>query len=315
MPPDRQVVTTEFPREMKPPVRVAAYINIIVRHIEDGRIVPIVKRTSEALTYGSKPKIARSALVLALCCTLRATTIVAVYTPNDVAVAADSLGTFGDHTEQVCKIFQMGDVFLGVAGVDNDPITNFNVADVVFRSTGFVRNFSDKIKSANSAILVTLREEAVSLRIKRPEEFARVIDPNDGGVGIILIGVQDGQTFAISQYFTVAVNSHNNIVVIPGNITQCPGSPGCQGFTFYGGKSQHLRVSPFFRAPIIDTADRARALVQVEIDAHTPGVGQPIDVLRVTTTKQEWIKQKRGCPINLAAVPPPTKSKTANKVR
>jgi hypothetical protein len=49
---------------------------------------------------------------------------------------------------------------------------------------------------------------------------------------------------------------------------------------------------------ITDSADFARELVQLEIDAHVKGVGGPIDVLRVSASGPAWVQHKPGCLID-----------------
>lgn len=299
-------------RQMKPCLGVEASVNVLAVHNKDNTTMSVIERPAKTVANRSKSKIFRGLRILALSCGVtssQGTTIVVIYTPKDVSIASDSLGTFGSGgPRQVCKIYHLGDVYLGVAGVDNDSATNFQVADIVFSSTSFVRRFADKMKAAASAITVTLREEAINLRKTRPSEFNRVIDPETGGVGIILVGFQDGSTFAISQNFTVSVNSSNDISVVPGDLTECPGSAGCENFVFHGGKWEHIKqFLARSRESNPDTAVRARQLVQLEIDAHTPGVGPPIDVVRITKDGPQLDpKNKTGCPIDLRNATPAT---------
>jgi hypothetical protein len=49
--------------------------------------------------------------------------------------------------------------------------------------------------------------------------------------------------------------------------------------------------------PRMEPADLARFLVQLEIDAGSPGVGEPVDVLRLLPSGPVWVQQKSGCPI------------------
>jgi ATP-dependent protease HslVU (ClpYQ) peptidase subunit len=70
-----------------------------------------------------------------------ATTIVEVWAPDEVVIAADGLPTFRgnnlpQHQNLVCKIFCAGKFFFAVAGFANDPITEFSAPKIVGRDLG-----------------------------------------------------------------------------------------------------------------------------------------------------------------------------------
>lgn len=291
---------------MEPHFCIETGINIFAVHRKDNTARRIIERTAKSDAKRSKAKVLGCCAICALffwgTTSARATTIVVVYTPKEVSIAADSLGTFSTGPQSVCKVYQAGEVFIGVAGAANDPITKFNVANIVFAATNFVRRFTDKMTAAANAIEAKLLEEARQVRSTRPKEFDNLINPDIGGVSIILIGRQDGILYAIGQKFMISADARQNLAVVASGVQQCPGTACApdRPYTFWMGSATEIQKYMSVPHPrVTDTAASARHLVQMEIDAHAIGVGPPIDVLRMTMTGSEWIQQKKGCPIKL----------------
>ena len=230
--------------------------------------------------------------------TARATSIVAVRTPIDVSIAADSCGTFGadDHEcRNVCKIYKVGDYFLGVAGMDKDNPRNFSIAQIFMDGAVGQGTVKQKIAVAENALTSGIRDEAAWLKGNSPKDFAKITNPNAPAVSIVVIGIDDGVPFAMQRDFRIVIDSGSIRVDIPKR-TGCPGRDcptGLKGF-FLGQIDAITRVvSDGFR--ISDSSSTARSLVQLEVSARAEGVGPPIDVLRLTAKGVEG-NQKSGCP-------------------
>jgi hypothetical protein len=300
-------------RQVEPLLAVNAHVNVFGVHIKDNPALRIIKRPTKTNAYRSKAHVSRVLAIAAmLCCGVigaRATTIVVVYTPKDVSIAADSVGTFETGPKSVCKIYRMGNVFLGVAGIDNDPVTKFRISEIVFRASRGVQRFDDKIVAAARAINSNLLAEARNLKVTRLRDFSRITNPETGGVTIILVGIQDGAPFAIGQHFGVSLGSKRDIKVAPGKSKQCPGVECPSGVTYTFRLGVVGAIEKYLSVPhpqITDSAESARQLAQLEIDDHAAGVGGPIDVIRLTTKGVQWVQQKPGCPIELGLDRPTT---------
>ena len=234
---------------------------------------------------------------------MRATTIVVVRTPVDVSIAAGILGTFlgpegPENGRSVCKIYQLGDVFLGATGLDNDPATCFSVSQIVSEAIRAKPAFIEKMSAATSALMPKLLSEANTLRQTRPAAFAALGNQPNGGVAIILVGTEDGIPVAVGQRFGVSVDAGGTTRVSPEELQCCPGADCPHGvYTFVLGKREAIDEYHTVRRTIVDSADLARRLVQREVEAHAEGVGGPIDALRITARQQQWIREKPGCPI------------------
>jgi hypothetical protein len=240
-----------------------------------------------------------------LCCwsfVARATTIVVVRTPVDVSIAADSLGTFSNHvgtvTEgPVCKIYQSGATFLGVAGIDNDPTTKFSVAESALPARRDGWPLSRQMDAAEIALIKALRSEAAYLKAHDPVNFGKLTARDIGGVQIIFVGLEGGVPSAVGEQLTVS-DVGSTISVIRASRQQCPGSDCPNGvYTFELGS--HAAIDRYLSLQgtrSFSGSELAKTLVQLEIDARTPGVGGPIDLLRINAKGPEWIQQKAGCP-------------------
>jgi hypothetical protein len=293
--------------QMEPPFSVSTYVNVFRAHIEYNPALGIIERTTKAI--GSKPHILRGlkiALLFLVGVIARATTIVAVRTPTEVSIAADSLATLVGAdgkvtTNDVCKIYSQGNVFIGVAGLANssDDVARFSVSEIAFSAMRSEQTLSGKMDAAVKAIQSEVAPEMSKIRSARPADFATISDPEKGFMAIMLIGIEDGVPVGIAQKFQVAVDS-KNVQVVPSERLACPGADCPIGFyVFSMGQTEEMMKymaapHPTFATP----ADLARTLVQVEIDARAPSVGPPVDVVRVTTQGTE-LKTKAGCPIEI----------------
>jgi hypothetical protein len=255
---------------------------------------------------------------IALCCfsggpPAKATTIVVIRTPVDVSIAADSVGTFGPETRTVCKIHRAQGVFLAIAGIDNDAITKFSVAKVVFESIRFSKTFAGRMSAATSAIESALRFEAAALKDSRPGNFASLIDPEAEGLQIVLFGMENGVPIAIEQSFRIGESSTGVITVTATKSARCPGKD-CPTGTYVFALGKHEAIDKFLAAahpgPQPGTAtDAARRFVQLEIDARTKGVGPPIDLLRLSASGLDLIAHKEDCPIDEEPTKPTQKKR------
>ena len=240
----------------------------------------------------------------------RATSIVVIRTPVEVSIAADSVGTFDHETHTVCKVHRVQGIFLGIAGIDNDSITKFSVAKVVFNSIGSRTTFAGRMNAAVTALESALRSEALALKDSRPGDFANLIGPEEGDLSIVLFGMENGAPIAIAQSFHVGESSSGAISVALTKTARCPGKDCPNGvYIFELGKREAIDnfIATHSGSKLGSPADTARMFVQLEIDAHAEGVGPPIDILRVSARGLDLIKHKEGCPIDEEVVKPTEK--------
>jgi hypothetical protein len=281
---------------------VETHVNILRVNVENYTATRIIEGTHKSPTYRAKPYIARvlaiSALFLFGSTIGLSTTIVAIRTPTDVSIAADSIATFQSAApESVCKIYRAGTIFFGVAGMDHDPVTKFNVSTIISKAIRTTQDFNKKMASTERALVPAFRVEMISLKSTRPKEFDIA---RQNGVSVTFVGFENAIPFVIAQSFVVSVTPTGDILVIPSKVKRCPGQECPDGFyiTRMGITEVIEKYIAISRTEHITPWQFAAKLVQLEIDdTKAKTVGPPIDILNITAKGPEWISQKAGCPI------------------
>jgi hypothetical protein len=264
---------------MEPAFPIITYVNVLRRHVYYTPAKRIVKPATKR-SYCSKAYIFKSVVVTVLLClsaaNARSTSIVVIRGPMDITIAADSMGTFDHETRVVCKIHRAQGVFLAIAGFDNDPITKFDVAKVVFSAIRLKTTFKERESAAIESLKSNLQTEAITLKTTRPIEFARFIDPNRGSPSIVLFGMENGAPIAIGLSFQVTESPNGQIAVSLTKSFRCPGDCPTGSYMFMFGKREAIEhfvaTHPGYRAG----QDAARTFVQLEIDAHALGSDHPL---------------------------------------
>jgi hypothetical protein len=245
---------------------------------------------------------------LGLLCVLRlyvtqaaATTVVIIRTPQEVVIAADSAATIrGDGlpvtTQTVCKIYPAAaGLFFAVSGLVNDPQTGFDIPKIVASSSREGDSMPAKLARIERDVQTAVLRELPRVKERDPAEYAELVH-SKGAVTVALVGIDAGVPVAVSFSLGLAISSNGSIETsiirdsCPGN---CPS--GVRAFWFGEGAAiDRLRAAGGL--PDLAMPDLARHLVQVEIDAGAPGVGGPVDVLRILPAGPVWVQKKQVCP-------------------
>jgi hypothetical protein len=134
-----------------------------------------------------------------------------------------------------------------------------------------------------------------------PYLFQRSIEGPGGFVlSVVFIGLDSGQPVAAGFGFHVTTTSSEAFSIEPQRFT-CPGDCPRGVYTFFLGQrdaidrytaeqGKNLALSP---------EDAAKFLVELEIRAGSPGVGAPVDVLRIDKSGPSWMARKSNCLENI----------------
>jgi hypothetical protein len=235
-------------------------------------------------------------------CEVGATTIVVVRTPDEIAIAADSQGTFQGNNlpinrRTVCKVYQGADgVFFAVAGLVNDPSTGFNVPELVTRESRIGKTMSEKLRRVEDALKAALLAEIPHIKDRDPDGYRRLVG-DKGAITVMFAGVEARSPIATGVSVGLAFSPEGSISIDVMR-DSCPGN--CPNGTkiFWLGEADIIEHTiADRRIPSLGPSDLAKFLVQLEIDSGLPGVGGPIDLLRILPGGTQWIQQKPGCPI------------------
>lgn len=231
--------------------------------------------------------------------TLAQTSIVAIRTPQEIFIGADSKGTIGGDKNKivnVCKIRQFGSSFCAFSGLIDVSETHFRVWDIATSAFRHGNTLLDKIDAFEALITAPLSKTLHYVREVNPADFKRSFDTEDKVVlGMIFAAVEDGipkifvRDFQMSTTDPITFNIHKK---------SCPGTcPTGRHVYFSGHKKammkyydEHPEIQRSGLDVTIDT------LIGVAITNCGDAVGLPIDILRITTDGAKWIQHKTECP-------------------
>jgi len=230
-----------------------------------------------------------------------ATIIIGMRTPEEVVIAADSVGTFSgqypETTTRVCKVFTVRGVGFAVGGLAKSPRGGLDADAVVARALSGRQSLLQAVTVIEAELRLHISQELERQKREEPKLFSETVEGEDGRVTSVLLGAFEGNVpVAVCVSFKAAKDPAGKISVSTSRLT-CPGDCPSGVLTFYLGNwrpieryttehDQYLKMPP---------AAAARFLVQLVIDAQVPGVGPPIDVLVISKSGMSWQALKEGC--------------------
>lgn len=229
---------------------------------------------------------------------LYGTAIMAVSTPDEIVVSADSRGCDLDGTlisDDICKIVPFAGGYITAAGCREVEEVNYNFSKIVEETInpdlGLADNKYFLLKS-----IEPLLSAAANFEKNANEEFFVENWVNKTPLSICIFGLEDDDLiFIVCEYSVV---SHNGESVMLTNKYQQFKNGGIRGLMqFLVGKSNltdnySKRVSLGHYPETL--ANFSRDFVQANID-EDDGVGGAIDTIRITRAGVEWIEKKNSC--------------------
>lgn len=224
-----------------------------------------------------------------------ATTIVAIRTPELFIIAADGKSTFKGSGSpptwrSVSKVFQEGRVLWAISGLTKDVERGFNPAETI---AAFVQNspsFLNELTNLEAILSKSLKEELAKLRIEEPLLFRDSIEGDNAGTSILFACFEKEEPVAIAVQFLGAVDPDGQLVIKKTRLA-CPADCSGGTYTFFLGhhKAIDKYVTEHGKHFAMSPEESVKFMVQLEIDAKTPGVGPPIDVVRLDKNGVEWL--------------------------
>ena len=151
-----------------------------------------------------------------------ATTIIAVRTAEFAIIAADSkatyLGQMGLPT--VCKIYNDGQLYFAVAGLDHDARRNFYVKNIVAQSFSPAVNFDDQVARIETAVSQSLLTELDHMQREDPGAYAFAMHSSREVVSIVLAEYRDSVPYLAARGFESIANPVRAIKI---DRVTCPG--------------------------------------------------------------------------------------------
>ncbi len=232
-----------------------------------------------------------------------ATSIVAIKTGNDIFIGADSKVLIEkDVAVSQCKITKMSDIFLVFTGMPSLPASNFNayeIAEKTFASRGTI---SARVDAYDKAVYGRLEAAFEQLRQKDPRIFARWYAEgvaNRIAMQVLIAGAEKkGTVLAMLEYrITSGKDTPVKLESIRQDIVTKPGSdqPKILFLGMQDAINELLRKKNSFFSDF-DEVRNINAWITAEADADPTKVSAPIDILKISPKKTEWIQHKSQCP-------------------
>jgi hypothetical protein len=242
------------------------------------------------------------ALILLLTGRVAATTIVAVKTPGEIVIGADSkmTDTFGGGVEtQGCKIVQAGNLFFAYEGLARDKRTGFDIVKLAAESLALKPEATpaERVSIMTGFITSRLFRELPELKRHDPETYREKVEGGQTFLKILVAGFEGNQPLLFVRGFrAVPLNSQTiGVSVLPDDcLADCRDAISIRML----GETAAIEGLPeetqgFWAGGI---AEGVRRLIETEIAARSEYVGPPVDILRIEGAAARWLQKKPACP-------------------
>lgn len=219
-------------------------------------------------------------VTLLLCDSAFATTIVAIIDRDNhaITVASDSLQRRGTKSERRCKIIEIPNCVVAMAGMYDKPYPPFHLETLIrdaCSQPGDLRYKANVFATSASSPVGTLIQY---LHDSEPTYYAEEVNSAKGDfIDVLFLGIQDGYLSIIAWGFRV----ENGVVrAISDEITDHGPK---DAIMFAGGANDHIiaYAKDHKNWEHMGYVPAARRFVQIEIQAHPKIVGPPISVFQI----------------------------------
>jgi hypothetical protein len=225
---------------------------------------------------------------------LRATTIVALWSPEGLSLAADSrvVTNFPSTSVSACKITHEGSTFFALSGLVQDDSVQLDanrVARAAVREAvpieAKINRFADAMRPDLARAVSTLEKESPAdfafLKAGHPILQAVFADVQAGAPALAIVGFQLDPSGGLHEQKAVVADGSDNL------------GPRI----IYAG--QQGKIREYLRGHRDwFTSDREallRNLVELEIAENTGRVGAPVDIVTITGAGVHWVQKKSQC--------------------
>ena len=240
---------------------------------------------------------------LALCSfEAKATTIIAVWTPNSTFIAADGKASHSSENsahETICKINVANNVFWAAAGLTQDTSTGYSVGKLVNEAMKQSLPLEKK-KIASFEISATKAlTAATSLMFKN---YRSVFDKNishSAALEVTFSSYENGINYLFALSFSAYFDPESNAVkVYTTENTSCPcGKSHIQTMGFHSIIDAELRGNPGAFDTPTENAAALKRLIELQIVSSPKAVGPPISIVEIQKGIPHWI-DKGACKPN-----------------
>lgn len=254
----------------------------------------------------NQAKILRTVFAAATLCLMasavHATSIIAIKQGDDIYLGADSKVLIErDVAISQCKISKIDDSFLVFSGMPAIPASNFNAYEIAAKTFAGSGNINDKMTAFDKAVQGKLQAAFEKLRTGDEKLFARwyTEDVVNRIALQVLVAGQDGKGTALAMLEYRIMSSKNAPVEIKAFRQEIVTKPGSDQpkILLLGMQDaiNELRARKDYFSDFNPVA-LINDWIMAEVTAEPARVGAPIDILKISPKKVQWIQRKMQCP-------------------
>jgi hypothetical protein len=234
------------------------------------------------------------ALLLAAVSVAQATTLVAVWTPERLLLAADSLVYTGaaSPAARACKIDQEGSTFFALSGLVEDHGVNFHLAPLTRNAMKLSGPMDQKLAAFRQLVRPGLTRALAAVKKDSPSDYQFLLAGHPV-VQAIFAEVQQGSPLlAVASFRLDPAGDLQEYAEVLADKNDNRGPR-----IIYAGQQgrirEYLREHRDWHAG--DQPALVRGLIQLEIDSNSGRVGGPVDLLAISANRAEWLTRKSEC--------------------
>jgi len=223
-----------------------------------------------------------------------ATTLVAVWSPQQLLIGADSnvITSIPNVIGQGCKISQDGATFYAFSGLVEDKTVDYNAENLAHDAVQGPGDLSTHLRHFLELAHDPLAKALEAVRRDSPKQY-EYLEQNHPALQAIFAGVES-QT-PVLGVAAFSLGPDGSLIYYTKIVAR--GDDGLGTRIIYAGQQHEIRdyLSRHHDWPSADGAALVRTLIQREIDASRGEVGGPIDIVSIGPGGARWIQKKPEC--------------------
>ncbi|NMC74147.1 MAG: hypothetical protein GYA56_07295 [Geobacteraceae bacterium] len=204
----------------------------------------------------------------------------------------------GESSTRECKIYRAGDVVFTLAGFYKDPFRGYDVRELVSGSIGTGVSVTESVDAVVNAVSTGLRDELARLRSEAPALYNKHIRGKTAPLVRILLAGREQGVAKVVLLDMHPVPMPSGEMLIRAHRTVCPGDCNSQGITAFFLTERTAIDAYLKKGGKLDWSAperTAKEMVELVIASRAPGVGPPVDVLRLDAAGVKWVERKPEC--------------------
>jgi ATP-dependent protease HslVU (ClpYQ) peptidase subunit len=255
------------------------------------------------ISFSRSSRIAISVALLSLAAAAaEATSIVAIKTGDDIFIGTDSKMLIEkDIAVSQCKISRMNDVYLVFSGIPSLPASKFNAYEIAEKSFAGPGTVSARLDVFDKAVQMKLQKAFEKLRKTNNKLFSRwYTDDVQTRIAMqVLVAApeKNGTVLEMLEYRIISKKKEPvKLKAIRQNVVTKPGSdqPKILFLGMQDAIHALMKKKDFFSD--FDEVRNINEWIMAEAAAEPKLVGAPVDIIKISPLKAEWIQHKGQCP-------------------